>query len=648
LKEIPSTNGKEEFQPYITDGRGVPEFTIKAIIVGAFFGILFGAANAYLGLLVGITVSTSIPVAVMSVGLFRAIQKISGGRASILESNIAQTTGSASSSLASGVIFTIPALYLWGFDPSLWQMAGLALAGGLLGILFMIPLRRFLIKEEHGRLPYPEGTACAKVLISSDKKGASAKNVFIGLGIGLVYKFVTGMLYLWKEKVAVNLPFINKAQLGLNATPALLGVGYILGFRISTIMVAGGLISWLFLIPVFGYYGDQWAGSLFPASDTLISTMDPSTIWNNYIRYIGAGAVAFGGIITIIRSIPTMIRSFKIGVEQIRTRLEKNKNDEEEDTARVDRDLSLKYVLIGVVLIVLAILLIPKLLGHGTTFSMRLIAAPGIAIFAFFFVTVSSRIVGLIGVSSNPTSGMTIVTLLAISMIFVGLGWTDIASKAAVLTVGTVVAVAASIAGDTSQDLKTGFLVGATPNRQQISELIGAASSALAVCFAITILAKTYTFGSEQLPAPQALLMKTIIEGVLETGIPWGLVLIGVGFGVLAELARIPSLPFAVGIYLPVSTMTPIFFGGAIRKYVESRQKHDAAERVRRREAGVLFGSGLIGGQGFASVIIAFYAFYAGAPKGLGFEWGTPWGDLVSFAIFLILGFILFRRTKSN
>jgi putative OPT family oligopeptide transporter len=648
LKELPRKESKEDFQPYITDARGIPEFTLKAIAVGAFFGILFGAANAYLGLLVGITVSTSIPVAVMSVGLFRFIQKFFGTRASILESNIAQTTGSASSSLASGVIFTIPALYLWGFDPSLWQMAGLALAGGLLGILFMIPLRRFLIKEEHGRLPYPEGTACAKVLISSDKKGASAKNVFLGLAIGLVYKFVTGMLYLWKEKVAVNLPFINKAQLGLNATPALLGVGYILGFRIASIMVAGGLISWLFLIPLFGYYGDQWAGSLFPATDTLISTMDPSEIWNNYIRYIGAGAVAFGGIITIIRSVPTMVRSFKIGMEQIRTRIEKNKNNEEDDTRRVDKDLSLKYVLFGVIIIVLAIMLIPKLLGGGTIFSMRLIAAPGIAIFAFFFVTVSSRIVGLIGVSSNPTSGMTIVTLLAISMIFVVLGWTDIASKAAVLTVGTVVAVAASIAGDTSQDLKTGFLVGATPNRQQISELIGAASSALAVCFAITILAKAYTFGSEDLPAPQALLMKTIIDGVLETGIPWGLVLIGVGFGVLAEFARIPSLPFAVGIYLPVSTMTPIFFGGAIRKYVESRQKHDPEEQVKRREAGVLFGSGLIGGQGFASVIIAFYAFYAGKPGGIGVEWPSPWGDLVSFGIFLILGYALFRRTKSN
>jgi putative OPT family oligopeptide transporter len=638
-----------KFTPYITHGEGIAEFTIKTIIVGSIFGILFGAANAYLGLLVGITVSTSIPVAVMSVGFFRLIQRIFGGQATILESNISQTVGSASSSLASGIIFTIPALFIWGLNPSIWQMAGLALAGGLLGILFMIPLRRFLIKEEHEKLPYPEGTACAKVLISSETRGTSAKNVFIGLGLGLVYKFCTGMLMLWKETFYFFLPVIKKAQIGVNATPALLGVGYILGFRIASIMVAGGMISWVILIPLLGYFGDHFAGTLFTRPEVLISTMAPAEIWNRYIRYIGAGAVAFGGIITIIRSIPTMIRSFKIGMEQIKARMEAKRSSEPaEETKRTDRDIPLKYVFLGVAGVIAAIILLPNLLGGHIEFNMRLVAAPAIAIFAFFFVTVSSRIVGLIGVSSNPTSGMTIVTLLGISMVFVLLGWTDTAGKVTALTVGTVVCVAASIAGDTSQDLKTGFLLGATPFKQQIGELIGAATSALAVSFSIIILAKTYTFGSEALPAPQALLMKTIIEGVLEIGIPWGLVLIGVGLAIIAELFSIPSLPFAVGLYLPVSTMTPIFMGGAIRKYVEWKNREDEDELERRNENGVLFGSGLIGGQGFATVIIAFYAFYKGRPGGVGMEWPVPLGEITAFVIFAVLGYILFRRTRSN
>lgn len=642
----------ETVQPYISPQERVPEFTVKAIVAGIIFGILFGAANAYLGLLAGLTVSTSIPVAVMTVGLFRLTQGFMG-RSSILEANTSQTTGSASSSLASGVIFTIPALFLWGLDPSLLQMAGLALAGGLLGILFMIPLRRLLIKEEHSRLPYPEGTACAKVLIASDTGGARAANVFLGLAVGMVYKFLIGFLQLWRDKVSVRLPLLPKAEIGMLTTPALLGVGYILGFRVACIMVGGSMISWVILIPLLNQYGPQLPPPLFPESLAGVAGLSPSEIWNRYIRYIGAGAVAFGGIMTIIRSIPTMTRSFRVGMDELRSKFGYYSPDEigrMESPAldRTDTDLSIRLVLIGIVVIVVFIAVVPGLLGQSPSLVMRLVAAPAIAVFAFFFVTVSSRIVGLVGVSSNPTSGMTIVTLLGVSFIFVALGWTDAVGKATALTIGTIVCVAASIAGDTSQDLKTGFLVGATPYKQQIGELVGAATSALAVCAAVMILDKSYQFGSTDLPAPQATLMKTIIEGVLEAGIPWGLILTGVGLGIIIELFRLPSLPFAVGLYLPVSTMTPIFFGGAIRRYIETRRYDDPALLDRRREDGILFGSGLIGGEGLLGVGIALYAFYFGKPAGLGLTWPIGLDEIVSFLFFIGLGYFLFRRAKAG
>ncbi len=641
----------DNFRPYIDDGESVAEFTFKSIFIGAVFGILFGAANAYLGLLAGITVSTSIPVAVMTVGFFRLTQRFFG-RASILESNISQTTGSASSSLASGVIFTVPALFLWGMNPTIFEIAGLAALGGLLGVLFMIPLRRLLIKQEHGKLPYPEGTACAKVLVAADSGGAGATNVFWGLGVGVIYKFLIAFLYLWKDKVYFYLPLVKKAQIGITTTPALLAVGYILGYRVASIMVAGSLISWAVLIPLMAHVGENLSVPLFPELTVPIGDMSPSEIWNRYIRYIGAGAVAFGGIITIIKSAPTMVRSLRIGVDEMKSRMASRNNvpgDADADvSSRTDRDLSFKYVVGGVLLIIAALVLIPNLLGGTATFNVRLVAAPAIALFAFLFVTVSSRIVGLVGVSSNPTSGMTIVTLLIVSGIFVYLGWTDVVGKVTALTVGTVVCVAASIAGDTSQDLKTGFLLGATPYKQQIAELIGAASSALAVAASIIILNGAYKFGSPELPAPQATLMKTIIEGVLQAGVPWGLVLIGVLLGAIIELCSLPSLPFAVGLYLPVSTMTPIFVGGCIRYFIERKYHGNQAELNRRSENGILFSSGLIGGEGLLSVGIALYVFYYGKPGGFPISWTSPWGEVVSLTIFAALGYLLVRRTRSG
>lgn len=616
------------------------------MIAGILFGVLFGAANAYLGLLAGITVSTSIPVAVMTVGFFRLTRRLFG-RSTILESNMAQTIGSASSSLASGVIFTIPALYIWGVDPTLFQLTGLALFGGLLGVLFMIPLRRFLIKEEHATLPYPEGTACARVLITADKGGAGAGNLFLGLGLGVLYRCCNHLLKIIDREVSINLPLVKKAQIGIVATPMLMGVGYILGYRVAAIMVAGSLVSWVVLIPLMGHMGEHLTVPLFPETIKTIGSMSPAEIWTRYIRYVGAGAVAFGGLITIVRSLPMMIKSFRMTFGAMRKRLGSDQLSAD-GTIRTDRDLSMRYVLFGVAAVVVLLAVVPGVLGLNTTFVMRLVAAPAIAIFAFFFVSVSSRIVGMIGVSSNPTSGMTIVTLLGVSGLFVWLGWTDMLGKVTALTIGTVVCVAASIAGDTSQDLKTGFLVGATPWRQQVGELIGAVTSSLAVCAAVMVLVKTYEIGSPDLPAPQAMLIGTLVDGVLESGIPWSLVLIGVFLGAIIELCSLPSLPFAVGLYLPVATMTPILFGGIIRRIVEAQSRHDEAALDERRGRGILFCSGLIGGEGLMGVIIAAYAYGWGKPAGIGFTWPEPWGKIVTLGLFGLMGLLLYRRTKAD
>jgi putative OPT family oligopeptide transporter len=528
-------------------------------------------------------------------------------------------------------------------------MAGLALLGGFLGILFMIPLRRFLIQREHGKLPYPEGTACAKVLEASDRGGSGAGNVFLGLGVGLLFRCCYGILQLWPKVVHFNVPFLPKAQLGMKTYSVLLGVGYILGYRISAIMVAGSLVSWLVLIPLLAYVGEHLTLPLSPETTQIMSEMTPSEIWNRYIRYVGAGAVAFGGIMTIFRSLPTIGKSFRLGVDEMRARLSGGAASGPKASyavSRTDVDVPIVYVAAGVAVIVAVLASVPNLLGGSADLPVRLVAAPAIAIFAFFFVTVSSRIVGLVGVTSNPTSGMTIVTLIGVSLVFVALGWTDSAGMATVLTVGTVVCVAASIAGDTSQDLKTGFLVGATPFKQQVGELIGAASSALAVCASVIILHNTYQFGSTDLPAPQATLVKTIIEGLMQSGIPWGLVLAGFFLGAVVELCSLPSLPFAVGLYLPVSSMTPIFVGGCIRQFVETRFKNNPEELERRRERGVLFGSGLIGGEGLLGVGVALYAFYLHKPKGIGLVWPEPLGEIVSLLLFGVLGYLLYRRTR--
>ena len=576
----------------------VVEFTLRAAVAGVVFGIIFGAANAYLGLRVGLTVSTSIPIAVLTVALFRLMSRRPGGV--ILEANMSQTIGSASSSLAAGTIFTIPALFLWGIIPPFWQVAVLAFLGAILGISAMIPLRRLLIVKSADELPYPEGTACAEVLRATTTEASGGRWIFIGLAVGAAVKLALGAAVLIPSELATHLAVLPKAELALEIAPALLAVGYILGYRQSSIMVSGSLISALVLTPLIALVGEGLTAPLFPEATTPIRDLSAGQIWSRYVRYIGAGAVAAAGIVTVARALPTMIASLRAVLSGLRK--EGTGTEATGSVPRTDRDVPGWVVLAGPAIVVLALVSIPGLLAGDMTFVPRLAAALGVGLFGILFVVVSSRIVGLIGVSSNPTSGMTLVTLLGVSLVFVLFGWTDPSARAAILTVGTVVCIAASKAGDISQDLKTGYLVGATPARQQAGQFLGAAFACWAVAGTVLLLGKAFTFGSPELPAPQATLMKTVIDGVLAGSLPWGLVGTGSALSLSAMLAGLPGLAFAVGIYLPLGSLTPIFLGGLIRRIVDARRAVGAGES----DPGVLAASGMIAGEGLAGVAIAF------------------------------------------
>lgn len=611
-EEVPG----DQYPPYIPADETTPEFSLKAIVLGAIFGIIFGAANAYLGLRVGLTISTSIPIAVMTVTVFTLLKRVIG-EATLLECNISQTVGSASSSLASGIIFTIPAIWLWGLEPDYIQVSMLAMLGGILGVMFMVPLRRFLINEEHGKLPYPEGTAAAEVLLAAQEGGRSARNVFTGLGVGFSYTLLWKALQVWSKEIAWHLPFVKKAKFAVEASPALLGVGYILGFRIATIMVCGAALSYLIIVPFMAH---MWGSEIIPPATDIIDNLSLSQMRNFYVRYIGAGAVASAGIITLIKSIPTMIKSFRIGVEKMKS----GPGDAPE--RRTELDLSLKVVGRVALAVVAVITVLPFLFPAiaPMNFLLRFGIGVLVVVFAFFFVTVSARIVGLVGVTSNPTSGMIIATLICVSLIFALGGWTDITGKVTIIVIGTMVGVAASIAGDTSQDIKTGFLLGATPRKQQIGEIIGVLTCAFFVTASVFLLASQYEIGGSELAAPQANMMKLVVDGIIDQSIPWALVLVGVAITLVATSFRLPPLAFAVGVYLPLATMTPIFIGGLIRRIVEKRSAHDSELLHRRREGGILFGSGLVGGEGLMGVAIAGYAFIFGKPTALfpGFlEW---------------------------
>jgi putative OPT family oligopeptide transporter len=644
-EDAASSSEAQAPEPYTPERTTLRDFSIKAVVAGIVFGALFGTANAYLGLRVGLTIGTSIPLAVIMVALFRSLRSVVG-RTGILEWNIGQAAGSSASSLASGLIFTVPALFMWSVAPApatgILQFGALALCGGLLGVLFMVPLRRFLIVKEHAHLPYPEGTAAAQLLIAADAGGSRARQVFQGLALGAVYKALMGLARLWPGEVSLRVPVLPKAQLGIEPTPALIGVGYILGYRVSAIMVAGGLLSWLCLIPLIAHFGDGLTVYLFPQpmepprGPLLIREMTAAQIWTNYVRYVGAGAVAAAGIIAVVRNVPIMVSSLRASLRGW------DAGGEDGSAGRLGRDLPARLVFLGAGAVILFLALTPHVIGVGGSMGLRLLAAVCVAVFAFVFVTVAARIVGLVGVTSNPTSGMAIVTLLGTATVFYALGWTDEVGKAAVLTTGTVVCVAASIGGDMSQDLKCGHLIGATPAKQQTAELLGVIGCAFAIAAAVYLLGSQYGFGGKDFPAPQATLMKTVIEGVLSANLPWGLVLTGAALAVMAALLGVPPLAFAVGVYLPLSAMTPVFVGGCLRALVDWRARRAGEDPKPQTDRGMLLGSGLIAGEGLTGVAIALWAFVAGRkPAGVGLELPGLWGDGVSLLAFAALGWVL-------
>ena len=593
-------NNKKDFKPYIPADKVVPEFTVTALLIGILLAIVFGAANAYLGLLVGMTVSASIPAAVISMGIIRVILR----KDSILENNMVQTIGSAGESVAAGAIFTLPALFLWAEEgkidfPSILTIFLIALFGGVLGVCFMVPLRQALIVEEHGTLPFPEGTACAEVLLAGEEGGSKAGTVFARLGIAAVYKFLADGTQLFKSEIGHAFESYKGSQVGIQVLPALAGVGYICGPKISSYMFAGGTLSWFVLMPMIALFGAD--ATIFPASKTVteLLTMEgggPSALWSNYIKYIGAGAVATGGIISLIKSLPLIIRTFKQAIDSM-----KNKNAAHKGL-RTEQDLPIPVLIAVALVIAVLIWLIP-------TFPVNLIGALIIVVFGFFFATVSSRMVGLIGSSNNPVSGMTIATLLFATVILKATGTTGITGMVGAISIGGIICIVAAIAGDASQDLKTGFIVGATPKKQQLGEIIGVVASAAAIGFVLYLLNEAWGYGTEKIPAAQATMMKMLVEGIMNGELPWALIFIGVFIAIVVEILHMPVMPFAVGMYLPFSLSAGIMAGGVVRILVEKR-KGTEKEKKARTDRGLLFTSGMIAGEGIVGILLAVFAVF--------------------------------------
>jgi putative OPT family oligopeptide transporter len=683
----------DRFQPYVAASSSPPELTIRALVLGALLGIVFAASSVYLALKIGLTVSASIPIAVLAVAFFRTL-----GKSTILENNIVQTTGSSGESIAAGIVFTMPAILLMGYDLSVGEVAIVAVVGGLLGIFMMIPLRRALIVKEHGNLTYPEGTACAEVLVAGEKGGLQARLLFQAFGLAFLYKFLMAGLKLWKEVASRSFASYKGGTIAAEVSPELLGVGYIIGPRIAGFLFAGGTLAYLVLVPAIKLFGDGLASPLFPAT-TLIKDMSAGQVRANYIFYIGAGAVASAGIISLLRALPTILSAFRAGLADLRGSM-----GNVTSRLRTDTDLPIWLTVAGSLVLVGVLTLLKG-------FNISVLGAVLIIILGFFFVTVSSRITGEIGVSANPISGMTIAALIITTSIFLLLGRTGVDHRAGALSIAAIIAVAAGNGGATSQDLKTGFLVGATPRRQQLAIMVGAITSALAIGWTLTLLNNTYTtivpethpgvqleaagpdatdrsvttrgetreyagrawavyrvnvetqgvlpgkylvdpstreiaylvdpgIGGRvrevngtavtKLDSPKATIMALVTDGILTQRLPWGLVLIGVFITLAIELMGLQSLPVAVGVYLPISTSAAMFVGGLIRWLVERRK--GAGESLASVESGpgVLFSSGLIAGGAIAGIVVAgLAALFAGAAE----QAGVPAADYLAHSV---------------
>lgn len=587
---------KETFKPYISADRTLHEMTPLSIIVGIILAIVFGAANAYLGLRVGMTVSASIPAAVLGMGVYRLCRK----KDTILESNMVQTIGSAGESLAAGAIFTMPALFLWAQEegtkmPGIMEIALIALIGGLLGICFMVPLRKALIVKEHGTLPYPEGTACAEVLLAGEKGGANASVVFLGMGIAALFKLIVDGLKVVSSAVTVTVQKIH-GEISAQVYPALVSVGYICGFKIASYMFAGGILGWLVLIPMIYLFGADT--TLFPASVSVHELWEQagaSGIWSSYIRYIGAGAVATGGIVSLIKSLPLIVRTFADAMKGLKG------SGKQANELRTEKDLKMSVVLIMLAILIVAIAVTPII-------PIDVIGAIVIVIFGFFFATVSSRMVGLVGSSNNPVSGMAIATLLATTVLLKATGHTGMSGMTAAIAIGSVICIVAAMAGDMSQDLKTGYILGATPVKQQYGEMIGTVVSAVTIGFVLYLLNAAWGFGTPELSAPQATLMKMIVEGVMGGNLPWTLVFIGVFIALVVELLGIPVLPFAIGLYLPIELSSCIMIGGVLRWALEKKKYKSGEQKESAISNGVLCCSGMIAGEGLIGILLAVFA----------------------------------------
>lgn len=583
---------KKEFKPYISADKKPAELTKTSIVLGIILAVVFGGANAYLGLRVGMTVSASIPAAVVSMGIIRILLK----RDSVLENNIVQTIGSAGESVAAGAIFTLPVLFMWADElgmeaPGFAKIVWVSIIGGVLGILFMVPLRKALIVKEHGKLPYPEGTACAEVLLAGEEGGSKASAVFVGMGAAAIFKFLADGIKLFSSQVHYEIKKYKGAGVGVDVLPALLGVGYICGTKIAAYMLSGSILAWLVFMPLISLFGENIV--MFPGTQP-IASYTSMELWSNYIRYIGAGAVAAAGIMSLIKSLPMIW-------DAIRQNFRAYNGERTGKIVRTEKSINIKWIIIGIVIMMLLMWLLPSI-------SIHFIGTFIVVLFGFLFATVSSRMVGLVGSSNNPISGMAIATLLFATLILKVTGTQGLEGMIAAITIGSIICIITAVAGDTSQDLKTGYILGATPQKQQYGEIIGAVISAFTIEGVLYLLSSAWGYGTAELPAPQATLMKLVVEGVMEGNLPWNLILIGVFVAVAIEILGIPVMPFAVGLYLPIHLSTGIMAGGLIRLYLE-KKKYKAEERKKETiERGVLFHSGMIAGEGLVGISLAILA----------------------------------------